>query len=80
LADRYIENYRGQKCFSRLKYYLVDEYRAAFGDQRLSEIGYLDLETYRNRRKATPTKSGKPRTDATVNRELSTLGTCSIRL
>jgi hypothetical protein len=80
LADRYIENYRGQKCFSRLKYYLVDEYRAAFGDQRLSEIGYLDLETYRNRRKATPTKSSKPRTDATVNRELSTLGTCSIRL
>jgi len=73
LADRYVENYRGQKCFSRLKYYLVDEYRAVFGDRRLSEIGYLDLETYRNRRKATPTRSGKPRTDATVNRELSTL-------
>ncbi|MBM4302503.1 MAG: site-specific integrase [Deltaproteobacteria bacterium] len=73
LADRYIENFGSQKCFSRLKYYLVDEYRAVFGSRRLSEIGYLDLETYRNRRKATLTRAGKPRTDATVNRELSTL-------
>jgi integrase len=73
LADRYVENYRCQKCFSRLKYYLVDEYRAVFGERRLSEIGYLDLETYRNRRKATLTRAGKTRTDATVNRELSTL-------
>jgi integrase len=73
LADRYVENYRGQKCFSRLKYYLVEEYRTVFGDQRLSEIGYLDLETYRNRRKETPTKAGKPRTEATINLELSTL-------
>ena len=24
LADRHVENYRGQKCFSRLKYYLVN--------------------------------------------------------
>jgi hypothetical protein len=32
LADRYVENYRCQKCFSRLKYYLVDEYRAVFGE------------------------------------------------
>lgn len=38
LADRYIENFQSQKCFSRLKYYLVDEYRATFGDRRLSEI------------------------------------------
>ncbi len=73
LADRYVENFHGQRCFSRLKYYLVDEYRVTFADKRLSEIGYLDLETYRNRRKVTPTRAGKPRTDATVNRELSTL-------
>jgi integrase len=73
LAARYVENYQGQKCFYRLKYYLVDEYRATFGDRRLSEISYLELGTYRNRRKATPTRAGKPRADATVNRELSTL-------
>jgi integrase len=73
LADRYVENYQDQKCFSRLKYYLMEEYRKAFGERRLAEISYLDMETYRNQRKRTPTRSGKPRTDATVNRELSTL-------
>ncbi len=73
LAERYVENYHTQRTFSRLKYYLVDEYRTAFGGRRLAEISYLDLETYRNRRKATPTRAGKPRTDATVNREMSTL-------
>ena len=41
LADRYVENFQGQRCFSRLKYYLVNEYRAAFGARRLSEITYL---------------------------------------
>ena len=73
LADRYVENYQRQRCFSSLKYYLVSEYRAAFGDRKLSEIAYLDLETYRNRRKAIPTRIGRPRTDATVNREMTTL-------
>jgi hypothetical protein len=43
-------------------------------DRRFSEISGLDLETYRDRRKATLTRAGKPRADATVNRELSTLG------
>ena len=51
LADRYVENYQGQKCFSRLKYYLVEEYRATFGGKPLSKITYFDLETYRNKRK-----------------------------
>jgi integrase len=73
LVARYVENYRNQKCFSRLKYYLMEEYQAAFGERRLSEINYLDLETYRNKRRATPTRSGKARADATVNREMSTL-------
>lgn len=73
LADKYVENYQTQRCFSRLKYYLVDEYRFTFGDRRLSQITYLDLETYRNKRKSTPLRSGKIRSDATVNREMSTL-------
>jgi len=47
--------------------------REAFGEKRLKDISYLDLETYRNRRKATPLANGKPRTDATVNREMATL-------
>ncbi|MDO9531202.1 MAG: tyrosine-type recombinase/integrase [Deltaproteobacteria bacterium] len=73
LADRYVENFQGQKCFSRLKYYLVDEYRGTFGGRFLSQITFLDLETYCNRRRATPTRTGTPRADSTVNRELSTL-------
>ncbi len=40
---------------------------------RLKDLSYLDLETYRNKRKATPLASGKIRTDATVNREMSAL-------
>ena len=62
-----------------MKYYLMDEYRAVFGERRLSEIGYLDLETYRNRRKATPTKAGKPRTKTTVTGKPPPCATCSIR-
>jgi integrase len=73
LADEYVENYRTQRCFPRLKYYLVRIYREAFGDRRLASITYLDLQTFRNQRKATPLRSGKPRTDATVNREMTTL-------
>lgn len=57
LADRYVENHQAQRCFTRLKFYLVEEYRETFGSRRLSEITYLDLETYRNRRKATPTRA-----------------------
>ena len=53
---------------------MIKDLRELFGDQRLSEITYLELETYRNRRKATPTKAGKPRTDASVNREMAMLG------
>lgn len=73
LAARYVENFQGQRCFPRLKYYLMEEHRATFGSQRLSEITFFDLETFRNRRKTTPTRAGKPRTEATVNREMSTL-------
>ncbi len=73
LANQYAESFRSQRCFSGLKRYLVEEYRGAFGGRRLAEISYLDLETFRNRRRATLTRAGKPRTDATVNREMSTL-------
>ncbi len=72
LADRYEENFGTQNFFKSFKFYAVKTFRQAFGDMRLSEITYLDLETYRNRRKATPTKRGGTRADATVNREIAT--------
>ena len=73
LADRYEENFGTQNFFKSFKLYTVRIFRQAFGEMRLSEIAYLDLETFRNRRKATPTMNGTPRADATVNREIATL-------
>jgi tRNA-dihydrouridine synthase len=71
LADRYVENYGTQKSYRSFKRHAVKYLREAFGERRLRDISYLDLETYRNKRKATPLASGKIRTDATVNREMS---------
>jgi integrase len=71
LAARYKENFGDQKAFATSKRYLLDVVRGHFGDRRLSQVTYLDLETYRNRRKATPVMGGKPRTEASVNREMA---------
>jgi len=73
LADRYVENYGHQKSFVSFKRHAVRYLREEFGEKRLKDLSYLDLETYRNKRKATPLASGKTRTDATVNREMATL-------
>ena len=73
LADRYVENYGAQKSYRSFKRHAVRYLREAFGERRLKDLSYLDLETYRNKRKATPLASGKIRTDATVNREMSAL-------
>jgi hypothetical protein len=59
---------------------VVKDLQEVFGGQRLSEISYLDLETYRNRRKATPTKAAKPRTDASVNRDMAILGHADLKM
>ena len=74
LAERYVENFGNQKSFKGFKSHVVRDLREVFEARRLSEITYLDLETYRNRRKATGTKAGKPRTDASVNRDMAILG------
>ncbi len=74
LADRYVDNFRGQRSFKDFKSHVISHLREVFGDRRISEITYLDLETYRNWRKATLTKAGKPRTDASVNRDMAILG------
>jgi integrase len=71
LADRYQENFQNQRAFQTLKRYFLLTLREHFGDHQLSQITYFDLETYRNRRQSTPTRAGKPRTPATVNREMT---------
>jgi integrase len=74
LTDLYVENFGTQKAFQTSKRYLLAIVKAHFGSWRLSQITYLDLETYRNKRKATPTMGGKPRADASVNREMALIG------
>lgn len=54
LADRYVENFQTQRAFKGFKSHVVRDLGESFGDRLLSEITYLDLETYRNRRKVTP--------------------------
>ncbi len=71
LTDRYVENFKTQRSFVGFKDYVIRDLREVFGGRRLSDVTYLDLETYRNSRKATPTKAGRPRTDASVNRDMA---------
>ena len=70
LADRYVENCQHQPSYKSVKSYLVKEFREVFGDTLLGQITYLELETFRNRRKATPNKWGKIKADTTINREI----------
>lgn len=48
-------------------------YREFFGGKRLKDITYADLCSFKNKRLNSPTKSGKPRSVTTVNRELAAL-------
>ena len=59
LLDKYEENFQHQACFNNWKVFCIDRFRSEFGqDTRLSNIRYVDLETYRNKLKKTPTHRG----------------------
>lgn len=73
LLDLYEQNFKTQKSYPT-KVFTIRELRKNFGSKKLSEIAYKDLEIWRNRRKATSLKSGKPRSDASVNYEMAVLG------
>lgn len=51
------------------------ELRAFFGARLIRSIAYSDLERFRDYRLATPTRSGKTRAIASINRELTLLRT-----
>lgn len=84
LADYYEKNYvlpaeyvdgrkvRGRRSLRGMNAHLT-ALREHFGKRKLREIRYGDLERFRAKRLATPTKHGKQRTIATVNRELEVL-------
>jgi integrase len=74
LLDRYEANYRDQASFATWKRCCIVNFRSHFGQLTLlSNIRYAELETYRNHLRGKPTKAGKPRTPAAVNREIAAL-------
>ena len=74
LTDKYEENFKHQKSFVTWKKHCLKNFKEHFGDEtRLVDIRYVNVETYRNYLRQKPTPSGAPRTDASVNRELSCL-------
>ena len=74
LLDKYKENHQNQASFQVGKRYLIEGFKAYFGeDTRLSNIRYVDLETYRNHLRRKPTWWGGLRSNSAINREMSCL-------
>ncbi len=74
LLCRYEATYSNQTSWRTGKRFFIIPWLEHFEGKLLSRITPYDLETYRNKRKATPrSNNGKERTDATVNRDLSGL-------
>jgi integrase len=74
LLEKYAENHKSQTSFENLKKYCIENFKQYFGeDILLSNIRYVDLETYRNKLRTKITIQGRVRADATVNREIGVL-------
>lgn len=74
LITKYKENYQHQASFQTSKRFFIKDLESYFGkDTLLANIRYVDLETYQNRLRRTPTKGGHPRTNAAVNRQVTCL-------
>jgi integrase len=79
LTDKYTVNYQSQASFKNAKRKYLENFKKYFGkDTLLSNIRYVDLETYRNNLKRKPITTPKGnikgiRSDAAVNREISCL-------
>ena len=74
LLEKYEENFKNQTSFANLKKYCIENIKKRFGEETLlSNIRYMDLETYRNHLKQKLTRHGTLRADASVNREMATL-------
>jgi integrase len=73
-AAKFIDNRKveGLRDLGRVKGF-IKQFKAYFGMMRLRQITYDDILTYRSKRLKTPTHYKKPRTIATMNRELAYL-------
>ena len=74
LLTKYKENYQNQSSFRTWKRFCLEKFKNHFGeDSRLSNIRYVDFETYRNQLRQIPNQHGRVRAVASVNREISCL-------
>lgn len=73
LLEEYISKVQDQKFFQNSVKYFVPMLREKFSNKLLSEINYKVLEDFRDERKKTPTQHGTPRSDRTVDIEMSVL-------
>jgi len=74
LIDKYIENFQHQPSYKTGKKYHIEHIREHFGEKTLlSNIRFVDLETYRNHLRDSLTVKRTIRKDASVNRAMSCL-------
>jgi integrase len=74
LCEKYSENYQHQVSFQNAKVHFLENFKRFFGEEtRLENIRYMELETYKNHLRRTPTKKGTIRADASLNREIACL-------
>jgi integrase len=73
LAQRYAEACQFEKSFPTFKARIIPILRGEFGDRPIDRISSLDIETFRNRRRAGISRHGRQRSAARVNRELAVL-------
>lgn len=74
LIVKYEENFKNQPSFQSGKRHFIKKIREHFGEKTLlSNIRYMEVETYRNQLRETRNQHGKILTDASVNRIMSCL-------
>ena len=76
LLKKYEENFKDQRSFKNWKKLCIKKFKEYFGEESLlSQIRFVDIETYKNRLRQTPVigKAQKVHSVATVNREMAIL-------
>lgn len=74
LVEKYVKNFKRQASYKTGKKYHIEHIRDYFGEETLlSNIRFVDLETYRNHLRDSITKKKTIRKDASVNRAISCL-------
>lgn len=74
LIDKYVENFKNQASYKTGKKYHIEHILNHFGEKTLlSNIRFVDLETYRNHLRDSLTVKRTIRKDASINRAMSCL-------